>query len=170
MSSQLSALLRSTAAALALLTVVPAAFADAGHGSSKIGEPGKASRADRTITITIGDSFYEPPSLTVKQGETVRFVLVNQGELLHEFNIGTAAMHAKHQEEMATMVDHGMLTPTEYKDMPGMSHDDPNSVLIGPGQTAELVWEFSTDAKLDFACNVPGHYEAGMVGPIEITK
>jgi uncharacterized cupredoxin-like copper-binding protein len=57
-------------------------------------------------------------------------------------------------------------------DMKGMdmSHDDPNSVLVEPGKTAELVWTFDTDATLEFACNVPGHYEAGMVGPITISK
>lgn len=170
------------ALAIAALTLTGPALADAGHGGAQIGHPGKAAQADRTIEITLGDTYYEPAEITVKAGETVRFVLVNRGELLHDFTIGTAAMHARHQEEMAMMVEHGMLTATEVKDMPAMdhsgmdmkgmdmSHDDPNSVLVEPGKTAELVWTFDTDATLEFACNVPGHYEAGMVGPITISK
>lgn len=63
-------------------------------------------------------------------------------------------MHAEHQEEM-------MIMP--------MAHDDPNSVLVEPGHTAELVWTFPQSAKLEFACKVPGHYESGMVGPIHFS-
>lgn len=166
------------AAALALPAT---AFADAGHShGASIGEPAKASAATRTIEVTLGDSYYEPERVQVKAGETVRFVLTNQGELLHEFNIGTAAMHAEHQKEMAMMVDHGMLTPTGVDETMmnmghsstegmghDMKHDDPNSALVEPGKTKELVWKFPKATELDFACNMPGHYEAGMVGKIE---
>ena len=82
----------------------------------------------------------------------MRFVLVNKGQLLHEFNLGNAAMHAAHQKEMLEMQQSGMLTPTGMghdgmdqsamghgsMNMPGMKHDDPNSVLVEPGKTAEL--------------------------------
>ncbi|MBP7336999.1 cupredoxin family protein [Niveispirillum sp.] len=145
------------------------------------GKPGKASAATRTVQIELGDNFFSQENLTVKAGETVRFVIVNKGEFLHEFNIGTAASHAEHQKMMAMMVDHGMLTPTGLnKDMANMDHsamgmghmdhDDANSVLVEPGKTGELVWTFGQDMSLEFACNVPGHYEAGMVGKISVTK
>lgn len=174
----------AVAAALALATsAVSPAFADAGHGKgTSIGAPGVAAKANRTIEITLGDNFYEPEKITVKKGETIRFVIRNGGELLHEFNIGTPAMHAEHQKEMAMMVEHGMLTPTGINhdmskmdhskmgnmdhskmSMP-MKHDDPNSKLVEPGKTAEIVWTFSKATELQFACNIPGHYEAGMVG------
>lgn len=153
-----------------------------GHGAEAIGEPAEASAATRTIEVELGDTYFEPESVQVKAGEVVRFVLENTGQLLHEFNIGTAAMHARHQEEMAMMMDHGMLTPTgidqdkmkmDHSGMPGMdhgmmAHDDPNSVLVEPGQTKELVWKFADATNLEFACNVPGHYEAGMVGEFEV--
>lgn len=151
-----------------------AAMADEGHGDAAIGEPGSAGSADRTIQIEMNDNLYKPKSIQVTSGETVRFVLTNKGEFLHEFNIGTAAMHAEHQKEMAMMMEHGMMTPTgmnpdmKNMDMPGMKHDDPNSVLVEPGKKAELVWTFPKNAQLEFACNMPGHYEAGMVGPIKI--
>jgi uncharacterized cupredoxin-like copper-binding protein len=169
----------------AALAVPPGAvLADAGHShSAALGEPAKASAATRTIEVTLGDNYYEPAHIQVKAGETVRFVLTNEGQLLHEFNIGTAVMHAEHQKQMATMVDHGMLTANgvnhemvamEHAGMGetghGMRHDDPNSVLVEPGETKELVWKFPKAADLDFACNMPGHYEAGMVGDIEFRR
>lgn len=163
-----------------LLSITGIAFADAGHKQG-IGEPAKASAAKRTVQIELGDNFYNPESIQVKAGETVRFVLKNQGEFLHEFNIGTSMMHAAHQKEMAMMVEHGMLTPTGInKDMRGMDHskmgmgemkhDDPNSVLIEPGQSRELTWKFTKDTALEFACNIPGHYESGMVGKVEFKR
>lgn len=168
----------------AVLAIPAIALADAGHahGTAAIGEPGKASAATRTVEITLADNRYEPESVRVKAGETVRFVLTNAGELLHEFNIGTAAMHAEHQKEMAMMMDHGMLTPTGVNhemmkmdhsrmgtDMP-MRHDDPNSVLVEPGETKELVWTFTAPGEIEFACNIPGHYQSGMVGSIRFGR
>ena len=48
-------------------------------------------------------------------------------------------------------------------------HDDPNSVLLNPGETKELVWRFEqAGLSLEFACNVPGHYQAGMVGEFQM--
>ena len=170
----------------AALAVPPGTvLADAGHShGAAIGEPAKASSAaTRTIEVTLGDNYYEPAHLQVKAGETVRFVLTNTGQLLHEFNIGTAAMHAEHQKQMATMVDHGMLTENgvnhemmgmDHSGMGeaghGMKHDDPNSVLVEPGQTKELVWKFPEATHLEFACNMPGHYESGMVGKVNFQR
>jgi uncharacterized cupredoxin-like copper-binding protein len=149
-----------------------------GHGhAAGIGEPAEASQASRTVEIMMHDNYYEPESVTVSEGETVRFVVRNEGELVHEFNIGTAAMHAAHQDEMMMMVEHGVIDGDHINhdmmkmDMGGghlMEHDDPNSVLLEPGQSAEVAWTFATDADLEFACNLPGHYESGMVGQINI--
>ncbi|MFS2157901.1 plastocyanin/azurin family copper-binding protein [Pseudomonas sp. Pseusp122] len=140
------------------------------------GHAASASQATRTIELTLGDMYFEPKAVEVKAGETVRFVLVNKGQLLHEFNLGDAAMHAHHQQEMLKMQQSGMLTPTgmqhmdmAHGDMAGMKHDDPNSVFIEPGKTAELTWTFAKAANLEFACNIPGHYQAGMVGRLTIS-
>ena len=170
-------------AATALLVASSSlALADAGHGGHfDFGQPGKKADAKRTVEIVIRDNVYEPDAVTVKAGETVRFVVKNPGEFLHEFNLGTPKMHEEHQKEMAMMVEHGMLTATEINHemmkmdhskmgMPAMKHDDPNSVLIEPGKTVELIWKFTKPATLEFACNLPGHYEAGMVGKINFQK
>jgi len=182
-----------TAAALmigaSLLAAPAATFAAPGgaghkHDTAAIGEPAKATAKTRTVQITMGDNYYEPNTVQVKAGETVRFIVTNKGEFLHEFNIGTAAMHAAHQKEMAMMMEHGMLTPTginkemanmDHSKMPGMEgtsmkHDDPNSVLVEPGKTKDLTWKFTKNAVLEFACNIPGHYESGMVGKVDMQR
>jgi uncharacterized cupredoxin-like copper-binding protein len=176
-------LLRAATVIAAVFGALPAAaLADAGHDYRSVGEPAKASAGARTVAISLADNFYEPESVQVKAGETVRFVLKNTGELLHEFNIGTAAMHSEHQKEMAVMMEHGMITPTsinrqmmntDHSMMAGgmtMKHDDPNSILVQPGETKELVWKFTKAVDLEFACNLPGHYEAGMVGKVEFLR
>lgn len=174
--------IRSSFAALSLSALAFGAQADTPSGGFAFGEPAPASRAGRTVEITLGDMFYRPSSLDVQAGETVRFVLKNEGSVLHEFNLGTAALHARHQQEMLKMQQDGLLTPTAMK--PGghmsghgmerdpgaapMHHDDPNSVLVEPGKTAELTWTFKNASGLEFACNVPGHYQAGMVGRLSV--
>lgn len=167
-----------TLAGLAGAGPVLAAGSHAGGHGAAIGEPAEAASADRTIEIAMGDNYFEPERITIGAGETVRFVVRNDGEFLHEFNLGTAAMHAAHQDGMMTMMEHGMITPTgidqEKMKMDhgghGMAHDDANSVLVEPGETKELVWKFSDATDLEFACNVPGHYDAGMMGEIDVTK
>lgn len=151
------------------------------HNTSAIGEPAKATGTTRSVQVKLIDNAFEPETIKIKAGETVRFVLTNAGQLLHEFNLGTAAMHAEHQKEMAMMVEHGMITASGIDDkmmkmghsgMPGhfMKHDDPNSVLVAPGETKELVWKFSKAVELEFACNIPGHYESGMVGKVDLVR
>ncbi|KOX98933.1 copper-resistant cuproprotein CopI [Pseudomonas nunensis] len=143
------------------------------------GQPAPAAKASRSVEVVMGDMSFDPKAIDIKAGETIRFVLVNKGQLLHEFNLGDAAMHAAHQQEMLKMQQSGMLTPTAMKEMDhgsmagmdhGMKHDDPNSVLVPPGKTAELTWTFSKATQLEFACNIPGHYQAGMVGKLTVSQ
>jgi len=35
---------------------------------------------------------------------------------------------------------------------------------VKPGQAGALVWKFKEAALLQLVCNVPGHYQSGMVG------
>jgi uncharacterized cupredoxin-like copper-binding protein len=170
----------STFAGIALsIGGISFAMASAGHGTTKeisIGQAGEAAHVSRTIEVNLEDNFFTPEMIEVSKNQTVRFVIKNTGEFVHEFNIGTVAMHASHQKEMMMMVDHGMLEVDKInRDMKMdmgegvmMSHDDPNSVLLEPGETAEIIWQFPESAELEFACNVPGHYESGMMGEITV--
>src|SRR3546814_8898412 len=94
----------SFAAGLSAMSTL--ALADTGHShGAGIGEPAKASAATRTVQVELGDIFYEPKTIQVQAGETVRFVLKNTGQLLHDFTIGTAEMQAEHQKEMLAMME-----------------------------------------------------------------
>ena len=149
------------------------------HGEKKhanaVGEKGDPAKVSRTVNVGMTDNVFTPNRISIKAGETVRFVVRNDGELVHEFNIGTGRMHEAHRDEMMQMVDMGVLEADRINhDMMGhaggmmMKHDDPNSVLLEPRQTAEVIWTFPESASLQFACNVPGHYEDGMVGEFRI--
>ncbi|MDN4496515.1 plastocyanin/azurin family copper-binding protein [Pseudomonas mosselii] len=164
------------AAALALVSLP--SFADNGKPFA-FGEPAEAAKATRTIEVVLKDIAFEPKSIKAKAGETVRFVLVNEGKLPHEFNLGDKAMHAEHQKEMIAMqgkmftagmnhegMDHGQMDHGQMG--AGHGHAGGNTVLVQPGQRAELTWTFRKSAPIEFACNVPGHYQAGMVGPLTI--
>ncbi|MHC8305344.1 copper-resistant cuproprotein CopI [Pseudomonas sp. PB3P13] len=159
--------------AACLLALISPVWATPAH-TFDFGQPTAAAEATRSVEVVMGDMSFTPKSINIKAGETIRFVLVNKGQLLHEFNLGDAAMHARHQQEMLKMQQSGMLTPTGMKEMDhstmhhGMKHDDPNSTLVEPGKTAELNWTFTKATELEFACNIPGHYQAGMVGKLAV--
>lgn len=174
---------RAVAAALALsLSTAGIAAAQMSHGGGhgaapSIGQPGDASAASRTVEITMHDNYYEPETLSISAGETVRFVVTNTGAFVHEFNIATAEMHKAHGPEMQMLVDHGVLMPDRIDraaaekmkaSMGHGMHDAGNSLLLEPGQSGELIWRFADAKELEFACNVPGHYEAGMMGDIRM--
>ena len=145
-------------------------------GSMKaIGVKGNEENVDRVIKVTMYDNYYQPNSFKVNKNETIKFEVENKGELVHEFNIATKEMHLKHQPEMMMMVENEILLSDKVdkekmkqmaKKNPSMSHSHSNSVLLSPGEKGELVWKFSNKAKIEAACNVPGHYEVGMIAKI----
>ncbi|MDD2049533.1 cupredoxin domain-containing protein [Pseudomonas putida] len=139
--------------------------------SFAFGAPAAAAKADRTVEIVMGDMYYAPRSLQVKAGETVRFVLINKGAVAHEFSLGDALMHARHQKEMIAMqgqMDHAAMGHGSMQHGAMMKHDNPNTVMVAPGKRGELTWTFTHTTPIEFACNVPGHYQAGMVGELTI--
>ena len=140
-----------------------------------IGEKGNISEVTRTITVKMYDNYYEPAQINIKKNETIKFIVLNVGELVHEFNIATKEMHIKHHPEMMMMVENEIILSDKVdkekmkqmaKKNPAMMHSHSNSVLLSPGEKGELVWKFNNKAKLEAACNVPGHYQDGMIAKI----
>ena len=138
----------------------------------KIGTKGKENEVNRVIVVKMFDNYYEPNSFDISRGETIKFKVINSGELVHEFNIANAMMHKKHMPEMQKMVDNEILLPDsidkdKMKKMAkldkSMGHSHSNSVLLEPNQTGEIIWKFVDAVNIEIACNVPGHYEAGMI-------
>lgn len=136
------------AAALPAMSVVAGTSAE----WAAFGEPGRT--ADRTIAITAIDTGYRPDSVQIRRGQTVRFVVTNRGHEAHEFVIGDAAFQAQHQRMMVQM--------------PDMKMDDPNEIELKPGQTRSLTWRFTRSGDFLFACDLPGHAQAGMIGHIRV--
>lgn len=125
------------------------------HNNETIGMPGVASQVNRTVQIDMNDEMrFVPANLTVKQGETVRFKVKNSGKMDHEFVLGTEQELKKHNELM--------------EKFPGMEHDDPNMITVAPGKTGEIFWHFTKKGKVNFVCLIPGHFDAGMTGNIEV--
>ena len=143
----------------------------------KIGTKGKESEVSRTIKVVMYDNYYEPSSFQIKSGETIKFEVENAGMLVHEFNIANKMMHMKHQPEMIKMAENGILLAfsidkEKMKKMAkmdkSMGHSHSNSVLLEPKQKGDIIWKFDNAVNIEVACNVPGHYQAGMIAKVNI--
>jgi uncharacterized cupredoxin-like copper-binding protein len=117
------------------------------------GREGNPAKAARTIRIDMSDAMrFTPSDLTVKRGEVVKLVATNKGQVLHEMVLGTAAELKKHAEMM--------------RKFPDMEHDKAHIAHVKPGKSGEIVWQFTKAGEFQFACLIPGHFEAGMVGKV----
>ena len=152
-------------------------FSTLSHSASMnmIGEKGDPNKVDRVVNIKMYDNYYEPNVVKIKKGETIKFIVENLGELVHEYNIGTKEMHIKHQPEMQKLIDHEIIVgdkidKVKMKKMSKMDHSlghsHSNSIMLEPKKSGEIIWKFSKDIELEMACNIPGHYESGMVGKL----
>ena len=157
-----------TAAVTALLiTAAPLTWAhsEAKHAPAKkkaisteektFGREGDPQKAVRTINVDMSDKMrFSPDTITVKQGETVKFVVKNSGKIMHEFVLGT----------MKELKEHSEMT----KKHPGMEHDEPYMAHVGPGKSETIAWQFTKSGSFNFGCLIPGHFEAGMIGKVTV--
>jgi uncharacterized cupredoxin-like copper-binding protein len=159
--------LAAVAAFAGIALTTGAALAHENHGAKKPaatvkkeqqpwGIAGDAKEAKRTIEIAMTDDMrFTPSNIEVKEGETVRFVVQNKGKVMHEMVIGTK----KTLDEHAAMMQR----------FPTMEHDEPHMAHVAAGKKGDLIWKFNRAGDFDFACLIPGHYQAGMVGKIKVT-
>ncbi len=142
---------------------VPLGHGDGGLGKKlSFGEPGKASEADLTVGVYVDGMKYGLSTTEFEAGETVRFVIVNSSPMAHDFTLGDAATQRAHRKEMKTRMNNDAMSGQ-------MTHDDANAVFLKQGEVKEIVWKFSRPGKFMFACNIPGHYEAGMYGNLNVS-
>jgi uncharacterized cupredoxin-like copper-binding protein len=119
------------------------------------GQEGNPMKVARTIKVDMTDNMrFTPSDVTVKRGETVKFVVHNDGRVLHEMVLGTRQALAEHAELM--------------KKFPEMEHADANMAHVKPGKASEIIWQFTKPGEFEFACLQPGHFEAGMVGKVTV--
>ena len=159
---------------------------ESGHGkanafdASKVegtpfGRAGNPKKVDRTIRVGMHDTMRfvasgasradvqpgtpphaMPADLVVKKGETVRFVVRNDGKVMHEMVLGTLDELKKHAELM--------------RKFPNMEHDEPYMAHVAPGKQGEMVWQFTEAGEFYYACLVPGHMESGMIAKITVSS
>ncbi len=146
---------------LGLASAVPAAAGPgAGHGHDhahfSAGQPGDPKKKARTVHVRMREAgkqmTFTPARIEVRKGEQIRFVLENEGIYDHEFVLATRVENRKHADLM--------------KKHPDMEHDDPNARRLSPYLNGEILWRFTKAGEFEFACLIPGHLEAGMVGKI----
>lgn len=155
--NQIIASLTTSIAASFLATAAMAAGNHVGgHGAADaIGKPGKSANVTRTINVDMTDAMrFTPASIDAKQGETIKFIVKNSGKIKHEMTLGSMKDLKEHAELM--------------KKHPGMVHDEPNTASLAPGKTGEIIWQFTTAGKVDFACLEAGHFDAGMKGVVNV--
>lgn len=156
------------AAAMAMLaTPVSFAHGDSSHApkahtyspsgvvDTAFGRQGDPKKVTRTITVDMTDNMrFTPDVLKVRRGETVRLNVMNKGRVLHELVLGTPADIQEHWQAM--------------KNHPGMEHDQPQSAHVAAGSKGEVIWQFTKPGEFQFACLLPGHFEAGMAGKVVV--
>lgn len=128
-----------------------------GHGETfSAGEPGNPKKPARIVQVTMGESdgkmLFVPARLEIKKGDQIKFVLRNNGRLDHEFVLASTADNLEHAEAM--------------RKNPDMAHEEPNGRQLAPNKAGEIVWKFTKTGEFEYACLIPGHREAGMIGTI----
>jgi len=141
------------------------------------GRAGQPKKVDRTIRVGMDDTMHffataaaprerasdarmggAPHAMSgdivVKRGETVRFVVHNDGKVMHEMVIGSLKDLQEHAELM--------------RRFPNMEHDAPHMAHVAPGKRGEVVWQFTRAGEFHYACLMPGHMEAGMISKITV--
>jgi uncharacterized cupredoxin-like copper-binding protein len=159
--------IRASALILALSSSIAFAHGDQSH-EKKVFDPAKVEQTDfgkagdpkkvtRTIKFEMNDNMrFTPDSITVKQGQTIKFVVTNHGKTMHEMVIGTMKELKEHAELM--------------KKFPDMEHSAPHMAHVKPGKTEEIVWTFNQPGEFKFACLIAGHMEAGMMGTVKVIR
>lgn len=154
-------LIATAVAALTVTTALAAGKHAGGHDEGMaVGQPAGETKPKRTINVVMKDKadggmVFEPSTIAVRQGETVRLKFLNRGEQDHEFVMDTHEAVIEHKEVMAKF--------------PEMEHDDPNAIRLKAGERGEILWTFANAGEFSFACLIPGHYEAGMKGALKVS-
>ena len=139
---------------LALLALLP--LASAAHEDSAFGRAADPRKAKRIVRVEMSDAMrFTPSEIRVKRGEVIRFVPVNRGQVMHEMVIGTLDELKSHAELM--------------RRYPHMQHEEAHMAHVAPGKTGEIGWQFTHAGEFYYACLIPGHFEAGMIGKVTVT-
>jgi uncharacterized cupredoxin-like copper-binding protein len=112
---------------------------------------------ERIEVEALDELAWDPASVTVQAGETVTFVVTNDGQSQHEFVLGPEHVQEAHEEAAAGGMEHGE------------AGDEAMAVLeLAPGETKEATVTFDEPGEILYGCHEPGHYDGGMVGTVTV--
>ncbi len=116
------------------------------------------SDADRVVEVVMTEFAFEPAEFEATAGETILFVVHNEGVIQHEFRITTKHSAAEHIES----------GHDDHDDEGGHGHEE-LILIVEPGETGEITVAFEEAGAFDVvACLLPGHYEAGMLAELTV--
>ncbi|KAA8598127.1 cupredoxin family protein [Vibrio cyclitrophicus] len=126
------------------------------EGMSEVGMPAKGAKPDKVVHVLLSDDMKITfkNKVDIEPNDVVQFVVMNTGKIDHEFSIGSASEQLEHREMMKNMGNH--------------AHDSGSTVTVEPGKAKQMLWHFHGDNQVEFACNIPGHAEAGMAKSITL--
>jgi uncharacterized cupredoxin-like copper-binding protein len=120
---------------------------------------GSSASPNRTVNVQMTDLAFSTATISVKAGETVKFVFQNNGKVRHDAFIG----------DTAAQVQHGMEMRSGPGSMPAHDMNGSDGVTVQPGTTGELTMTFDKAGPLELGCHEPGHYEAGMKAMVDVS-
>lgn len=150
--------------ALATALILVAAACGGSGDDGVVAESPESTAAEsgtRTVEVTMADIAFKPATISVKDGETVRFVFRNEGKLAHDAFIGDEAAQMDHEKEMSSSDTMG-----------GMDHGsggEDNAITVDRGKSGELTHTFRAGDDVLIGCHQPGHYKAGMKLTVDVT-
>jgi uncharacterized cupredoxin-like copper-binding protein len=100
-----------------------------------------------TVDVGIRYSKFSISTLRVHQGTLVRFLVHNDDPIHHEFIVGDASVHLRHERG----------TEATHPPVPG-------EVSVAPEDVGETFYRFDHTGRFLFACHLPGHFAYGMKG------
>ncbi len=143
-------------ASIAALALVAAACGGASTADDAVG----TTTEPRVIDVELTEFAFTADSFDVEAGETITFVVTNNGAVEHYFEMSNdhevekhlASGHAEHEED----------TDLELEE-----EAEELILELAPGTSGELTVTFEDTTTLtQIVCLIPGHYEAGMEAAI----
>jgi uncharacterized cupredoxin-like copper-binding protein len=138
------------ASAIVATAVAGAGFAVSAARADDPVEPALGP-GDVTVELHVEHSLFQPTEIRVVEGTRLRFVLDNDDPINHELIVGGPEVHARHARG----------TEAKHPSVPG-------EVSVGPNEMGVTTLRFDEPGRFEFACHLPGHYEFGMHGVVEV--
>ncbi len=135
----------------AVLTLLLVVLAACGGGTTSTAPSGS-----QEVQVTLSEFKITSSVATFTPGTAYHFVVTNKGQTAHEFMIMPRGMN-----------------------MGGMSMDDMHKRAlhmidsVAPGETKTFDYTFASSMmgqNFEFACHLSGHYEAGMLLPVTVSR